>query len=631
MSITINRTDEYVDYNVSAPSNRGYLTIDTSSWIDKPWMFYELPALKFEIYTESGEELVKYQNFTREIRTYNPVYSPLGVLNVTVDIRNVPEEFILRITPIFDNDSISARNMLIENGIEDGEIWGKDQDIPTQSFDLDIEFIECSGEYVPPTPPVPPVPPTHEETVTGVPPITLPDAVDGEAVYWEIVGNGIQKSPNLVDPAATVSGYQNQDGTIHEPSGSNERTTDFIPFTQTIYYIVSGSAGGNLNYCFYDANKQCINFWGGYFNANESIAVTPTSGCAYIRISWTNAANQPICVTTERRSSYIAYDAEPTPDAPIMPEFVGVRTANLFDESTFVFSTDTTIVYTPIYVGNGEFTLSTTFPDNETKDVFFIAGNVSSGASSAWNGVDEHRSRSVTSVDGYITIATRYNSNRENPADYAYMLNSGSTALPYEPYGWKLTPTITSGTESTTTPIYLGQTQTVRRIKKVVLTGQETWTEVYPGEPEAQAQGIVMYATDLSEIGTDRNDFRCSHFFVGNYRGYLISGQGRINGMSPECFNVNYNNGSGGLQNFKTWLTSEYTAGHPVTLWYALATEQTAVVNEPLMKIDTYCDTVSSTNTGAPEIQIFDGNNTISFEETIQPSEVTITYTKQGE
>lgn len=41
--------------------------------------------------------------------------------------------------------------MLVENGIEDGDIWGSDQDVPTQLFNLDLEFIECEGEYVPPT------------------------------------------------------------------------------------------------------------------------------------------------------------------------------------------------------------------------------------------------------------------------------------------------------------------------------------------------------------------------------------------------------------------------------------------------------------------------------------------------
>jgi hypothetical protein len=505
MSITISRSYKYVDYNVSAPNNRGYLTIDNSSWIDYPWMFYELPALKFEIYTESGGELLKYKNFTREIRTYNPVYSPLGVLNVTIDIRNVPEEFILRITPIFDNDAIAARNMLIENGIENGEIWGKDQDIPTQSFDLDLEFIECSGEYIPP------VPPTHEKTITGVPPITFDGSTGEPLVSWTILGNG------------------QQTGT-------------------------------------------------------------------------------------------------PSPQNIIMPTFCGVRTENLWSEDYTGISQ--TIKYVPIYVGNGDVTISTTCGRSGTGAgaaavLFLLAGSVSTGASTDGNGVWNGNDRTVSAVDGYVTVAFRAYTTA-NPDNAETMLNLGSTALPYEPYGWA--EKITCGGE--TTPVYLGEVPTVRRIKKAVFTGQETWTEVYPGEPEAQAQGIVMYATSLSEIGTDRNDFICSHFFVGNYRGYLIPGQGRINGTSPESFNVNYNNGSDGLQNFKAWLASEYAAGHPVTLWYALATEQTSVVNEPLCKIGDYADELHSTDAGVT-IPTSDGNNVLTVETDLQPSEMTITYIKE--
>lgn len=51
------------------------------------------------------------------------------------------------------------------------------------------------------------------------------------------------------------------------------------------------------------------------------------------------------------------------------------------------------------------------------------------------------------------------------------MLNLGSTALPYEPYGYKLPLTV----NSTAYPIYLGEAQTTRKIKKLVLTGGEDW------------------------------------------------------------------------------------------------------------------------------------------------------------
>ena len=58
-----------------------------------------------------------------------------------------------------------------------------------------------------------------------------------------------------------------------------------------------------------------------------------------------------------------------------------------------------------------------------------------SGASSSINGVNRGSPRTVTSVDGYVTVAIRkQNDDDLNPANYHIMLNEGSTALPYEPY-----------------------------------------------------------------------------------------------------------------------------------------------------------------------------------------------------
>lgn len=137
---------------------------------------------------------------------------------------------------------------------------------------------------------------------------------------------------------------------------------------------------------------------------------------------------------------------------------VGERTNNLFDKAHFNFSDSTTIVYVPIYVGEGSFTLSTDLPASAsgTRDVFFIGGNVSSGANSNYNGVDAAKPRTINSVDGYITVATRYNTSRENPADYHYMLNAGSEALPYEGY-YKIPATVSDGTSSQTANIYLDE------------------------------------------------------------------------------------------------------------------------------------------------------------------------------
>ena len=76
-------------------------------------------------------------------------------------------------------------------------------------------------------------------------------------------------NPNLVDPSKTVPGYQQSNGTIHEQSSGNERTTDWIPFTtDKLYAIVSGSNGGNINWVLYDSNKQPLYFYGPTFSPN---------------------------------------------------------------------------------------------------------------------------------------------------------------------------------------------------------------------------------------------------------------------------------------------------------------------------------------------------------------------------
>ena len=107
---------------------------------------------------------------------------------------------------------------------------------------------------------------------------------------------------------------------------------------------------------------------------------------------------------------------------------------NLFDKSEIVLS-GTTITYMPVNVGDGEYTLSTNYIAPGRNDVFFLPGNVNTGASSSSNGVQHGTSRTVTSENGYVTVALRLGSDgTTSPLDYQIMLNEGSTALPYEPY-----------------------------------------------------------------------------------------------------------------------------------------------------------------------------------------------------
>ena len=124
---------------------------------------------------------------------------------------------------------------------------------------------------------------------------------------------------------------------------------------------------------------------------------------------------------------------------------VGDRTNNLFDEIYTNIVNDWDVKYKSIFVGEGTFTLSTTCPKQDggsATNLFFLSGNVSTGANSGTNGVYNNYPVTVTSLNGYITIG--YRAQSYDPRNYQTMLNEGTTALPYEPYGYKV-PVVISG------------------------------------------------------------------------------------------------------------------------------------------------------------------------------------------
>ena len=303
----------------------------------------------------------------------------------------------------------------------------------------------------------------------------------------------------------------------------------------------------------------------------------------------------------------------PSPQTPIQLSECGERTGNLFDE---VYSDISgTIRYRPIFVGDGTFTLSTTTPyDSSVANVFLLSGNVSSGASTSGNGAWKNHNVTAQSVDGYVTIAYRHYSGTTSPVDCQTMLNSGSTPLPYEPYGIKI-PILSAGQ---TTNVYLGEVQTTRKVKKMVLTGNEQyWSASY------WSNAYVLYGAPaitrpipVSNIGV------CSHFVQMN---------GQV--MQSGRFNIQYTAESNRvvigfgrsdiptLDDFKTYLQQQYANGTPVCVWYVLATPTTGIVNEPIRKISTYADEVSGIT-----IPTTVGANTVDVLTTLKPSEVSINY-----
>ena len=199
---------------------------------------------------------------------------------------------------------------------------------------------------------------------------------------------------------------------------------------------------------------------------------------------------------------------------------------------------------------------------------------------------------------------------RDVDIDCYIMLNLGPTALPYEPYGYKLPMTV-NGTEY---PIYLGQVETTRRINKLVFTGEETFIQ------SDTANHYRVRTTVLPKtIGYAINGMICTHYKPSN-----SSMDNSVSTSSDGGVIYFYDDTNATTTtSFKQYLHAQYAAGTPVTVWYVLAEPETGIVNEPLMKIGDYADTISFAQAGVT-IPTVNGENVLDVPTTVPPSEVLI-------
>ena len=292
----------------------------------------------------------------------------------------------------------------------------------------------------------------------------------------------------------------------------------------------------------------------------------------------------------------------PTPQNPIQPQETGERTENLFDIGSVTHqsvSSDGTISYSSgmdlsgLIKVNGNYTVSwttgrngaymrvSTYDDNMTfiERVTTVNGYTNSQYSN--------------SHSGYIRI------NYENGFELTnIMFNLGSTALPYQPYGYK----IPISSASTTTPVYLGEVQTTRKIKQLVLTGEESaWSGT-----DTQYWQLL-----LSDTAVYNGGLFCTHFSDVRFQSTGERIRFYVDKTVYDTVTV-----------WKTYLAQQYANGTPVCVWYVLATETTGIVNEPLRKIGDYADTVSGIT-----IPTITGADSFDVLTTLKPSEVELTYT----
>ena len=341
----------------------------------------------------------------------------------------------------------------------------------------------------------------------------------------------------------------------------------------------------------------------------------------------------------------------PTPDNPIMPQGTGDNTRNLFplDENklhvgrienngTIDYEIGTITVGTDNVTYEANATCRGFYTDliqvNENEKLTFSPND---SADIAWscNCYDENGNflgkapaqstatiRTFTLLTGTKTVRMSVTSSSTVYTISQPMLNTGSTALPYEPYGIK----IPISSSSVTTPIYLGEVETVRYVKKLVLDGTEDFQSISSGNNKY----FRLSVEDFGGIHIDTT--YCTHFESVSITSSTTNvGVGVIHSsvLNKDALGIRpLQVSTTSLEDFTTYLTQQYNNGTPVTVWYVLATPTTGIVNEPLMKIDGYADQLSI-DTNIPLEQ--NAKNIINIDTTLKPSSTSFTYNKKGD
>lgn len=209
----------------------------------------------------------------------------------------------------------------------------------------------------------------------------------------------------------------------------------------------------------------------------------------------------------------------------------------------------------------------------------------------------------------YIVAYVR-NGNAPGTSTLSEIVNSlqiteSSEPLPYEPYN------------RTTTPIYLGEVQTMRRIKKLVLTGDENVT--MPATSSFQILGVIQWG-DINGFCTHYPQITWNEVSYATKNGFAM----RASSDGADRFRI-CDLSITTVADFKSYLAQQYSAGTPVCVWYVLAEPTTGIVNEPLRKIGDYADTLSMEQAGV-QIPTNKGNTVIDVETELKPSQMYIKY-----
>lgn len=433
---------------------------------------------------------------------------------------------------------------------------------------------------------------------------------------WALYGKFVQNGTPSVQAKTLELGTLVQDSYVSSTDGvitpySSWDRTDYIAIPVDMKHITVevDSTYNNKYNCWYDEDKQFISSF-TIWNASSGTKILTADV----------PANAKYVIFSGPRNWMESASVEYQIIQPIPVQGVGERTVNLYD----INAKDTNNGY----VNNaqlGQDGTATVWGSAEISEYIPINGDTAY----TFNGIGSYNSSCYALYDENKLLigAYRYNgasiihfTSPDNARYFRFthikattsaMLVKGSytqqTMPTFEPYGYK----IMISSAGQIVPVYLGQTQTVRKVKKLVLDG------VNDGEWKKSSTRTGSFYLNIGSNARVSLGLCDRAVNVGAIDLYNSVGKMFVEPVSSaKIINLWLFDTDMSVADFQTWLAAQYAAGTPVTVWYVLAEPTTGIVNEPLMKIGDYADELRSTDAGVT-IPTVKGANTLTTDTTV--------------
>ena len=314
-------------------------------------------------------------------------------------------------------------------------------------------------------------------------------------------------------------------------------------------------------------------------------------------------------------------------------ESVGDKTGNLFDKSGSQYGNNLhwiptcSLVYSDTYYGSpimdvtGLNTITRSYTGTGAN--YFLTSDLSQFVNVSNVGTVD-AGVTVNVPDGY----TKYVFNIPNTIrPDSIMVNSGSTVLPYEPYGYKVAVTVSNGTDTQTIPIYLPeQIRKVRDYSDYIDYGSQKFVhrvvrKVFDGTEQFKAgekTNVIEYFVPGITMGDPENSINCTSNHISVVSGNENWANRRVpnaqyvssffqNNASQIRFVWNDNNGVLNLAGLTSQLSTWYANGDPLIVDY--------IIVEPVEEQVTL-----------PALPTIKGTNVLSVGTAVQPSKVYVKY-----